>query len=148
MIKEEIEHYLYTHIPLSAAMRVRVEDATWEHIALTAPLEPNINHRQSAFGGSVSSLAMLTAWTLVYFRLRKLNRMARVVIHKNEMQFNKPITGPFIAETHALDEPTWELFDKTLQRHGIARIDVRVRIMFAGIEAARFTGSFVALSTL
>ncbi len=148
MQKEEIEHYLFTHIPLSTAMRVRVVEADWDHVMMSAPLEPNINHRQSAFGGSVASLAMLAAWTLVYFRLRKLNHLARVVIHQNEMQFSKPITDKFEAVTDPVSDADWEHFDKVLQRKGIARIEVTVRIIYAGVEAGCFRGKFVALSTL
>ncbi|HED11611.1 MAG TPA: thioesterase [Caldithrix abyssi] len=148
MQKEEIEHYLFTHIPLSTAMRVRVVEADWDHVLMSAPLEPNINHRQSAFGGSVASLAMLTAWTLIYFRLRKHNHLVRVVIHQNEIHFTKPITDKFEALTDPVDDADWEHFDKMLQRKGIARIEVTVRIMFAGVEAGCFKGRFVALSTL
>ena len=50
-----LEQYLHAHIPLSAAMGVSVVQVADEAITLSAPLEPNINHRDTVFGGSASA---------------------------------------------------------------------------------------------
>ncbi len=57
MTPSELQTYLHTHIPLSKAMEVEVVQATPDIIELRAPLAPNINHRGTAFGGSISTLA-------------------------------------------------------------------------------------------
>jgi hypothetical protein len=49
-----LEQYLHEHIPLSAAMGVKVVQADPQCVVLTAPLAPNINHRDTVFGGSAS----------------------------------------------------------------------------------------------
>ena len=48
----EVQTYLHDHIPLSAAMGAGVSQADTEIVRLSAPLEPNLNHRATAFGGS------------------------------------------------------------------------------------------------
>jgi thioesterase domain-containing protein len=58
----ELERYLHEHIPLSHAMRVGVVTVDAGTVVLRAPLEPNINHRETVFGGSASALAILAAW--------------------------------------------------------------------------------------
>ncbi|WP_436054037.1 YiiD C-terminal domain-containing protein [Phenylobacterium sp. LjRoot225] len=45
---------------MSKAMQVEVIAAKTDATILRAPLEPNINHRETAFGGSVSALAILS----------------------------------------------------------------------------------------
>ena len=67
---QDLEHYLHEHIPLSRAMQAQVLAASTEGITLGAPLAPNINHRETVFGGSASALAILAAWALVHTRLR------------------------------------------------------------------------------
>mgnify|MGYP006388543281 CR=1 FL=1 len=67
---DELERYLHREIPLSAAIGVRVEVAGPGGVVLAAPLEPNVNHRGTAFAGSISALGMLTAWATVQLRLR------------------------------------------------------------------------------
>ena len=66
----QLQLYLHQHIPLSAAMQVRVLAATPDEVLLQAPLAPNINHRETVFGGSASALAILAAWSLVHTRMR------------------------------------------------------------------------------
>ena len=70
MIDElSLERYLHEQIPLSSAMQVSVESATSESVVLAAPLAPNTNHKLTAFGGSVSALGILAAWSLLHVRL-------------------------------------------------------------------------------
>ena len=52
MTPSELQTYLHQHIPLSQAMQVTVMEASLQQVVLTAPLVPNINHRETVFGGS------------------------------------------------------------------------------------------------
>lgn len=63
MIEADLQAYLHRQIPLSAAMQVSVVSATLDSVVLSAPLAPNINHKYTAFGGSVSALGILAAWS-------------------------------------------------------------------------------------
>jgi thioesterase domain-containing protein len=62
MDARELEDYLHVHIPLSAAMQVAVVAVDASGVTLAAPLAPNINHRDTVFGGSASAVAILAAW--------------------------------------------------------------------------------------
>ena len=75
-----LEQYLHRQIPLSAAMRVTVRGATLESVILAAPLEPNLNHKSTAFGGSLSALGILAAWSLVHLRLLEEGVKCEIVI--------------------------------------------------------------------
>ncbi|PSB47247.1 YiiD C-terminal domain-containing protein, partial [Chamaesiphon polymorphus] len=61
----DVEQYLHEHIPLSKAMAVSVSSIDSSGVILSAPLQPNINHRSTVFGGSISAVSVLSAWTLV-----------------------------------------------------------------------------------
>ena len=61
MDTKSLENYLHEHIPLSKAMGVTVRSVSGEAVTLAAPLAPNINHRETVFGGSASALAILAA---------------------------------------------------------------------------------------
>jgi thioesterase domain-containing protein len=81
----ELEQYLHKHIPLSKAMGVVVVSANAETAVLQASLAPNINHRETVFGGSASALAILAVWSLLHTRLRGSGIEARLVIQRNTM---------------------------------------------------------------
>lgn len=140
----DLERYLHRQIPLSSAMKVSVVSATAESVVLSAPLEPNINHKSTAFGGSLSTLGILAAWSLIHLRLREEGLVCEVVIQSNQMDYDQPVTGPFIASSSLADANAWPGFLKTLTRRKLARIEVRSILTFEGLTAGRFTGRFVA----
>jgi len=140
----DLKTYLHTHIPLSAAMQVAVVSATPEAVTLSAPLAPNINHRSTAFGGSVSTLAILSAWSLVNLRLKAEGLQTRLVIQSNRMDYDAPIDGDFTAAAVLADAAAWPLFLKMLQRKGRARIVVQSVVRCGEAVGGRFEGEFVA----
>ncbi|HEX2139911.1 MAG TPA: YiiD C-terminal domain-containing protein [Woeseiaceae bacterium] len=144
MSPAELEHYLHEHIPLSRAMQLTVLNAEDGEAVLAAPLGPNINHRETAFGGSVSALAILAAWSLLHVRLGDARTTHRLVIQRNTMDYRLPIRGQFIARASLTSPEHWERFQRTLARRGRARITVSSVIEHAGQTAACFRGEFVA----
>src|ERR1700761_3699561 len=122
MLTTEMEAYLYSNIPLSAAMGVRVKVATPERVLLWAPLGPNINHHQTVFGGSGVVLATLASWTLLHLRLKHARFDAQLVIQRSSMKYERPIPGDFQAVCRFADETAWRRFGTTLERRGRARI--------------------------
>lgn len=146
MTPSELEAYLHEHIPLSAAMGVRVEEAAPGAIALWAPIAPNINHRGTVFGGSAASLATLAAWSLVHTRLAAGGVDARLVIQRGAIDYLKPLEGDFTARCAIADESAWSRFAAALARKGKARIAMTADLHCGGLHAATFTGAFVALA--
>jgi thioesterase domain-containing protein len=145
VLPAELEQYLHEHIPLSQAMAVSVVSVEQCAIVLRAPLAPNINHRETAFGGSASALAILAAWSLLHTRLRADGLASRLVIQRNTMEYEQPILGVFTAQS-TLEQPTqWQQFTRMLTRKGKARITVSSVLQHSGQVVGRFTGEFVAL---
>lgn len=147
MTPSDLEKYLHDHIPLSAAMQVRVEEACEERVVLGAPLPPNINHRDTVFGGSASALAILSAWSLLHTRLTAAGYRTRLVIQRNTMSYEQAIAGDFTARAQAPGPEAWTAFTRMLERKGRARITVQSTLWYEGHEAGRFEGEFVALGT-
>jgi len=130
-------------------MGVIVRSISGERVALIAPLAPNINHRQTAFGGSIASIATLAAWAYVHFRLRdEVTFSYRVVITKGETDFIYPVTGEFIAICDAPDSANWLRFRKGVSGHNKGRITLLTHIVSESEPdkpLATFVGTFVAL---
>lgn len=142
---QSIRAYLYEQIPLSKAMEVEVIKATNKLVILAAPIKPNINHRSTVFGGSASALAILSAWSLINFRLQNERLSARLVIQKNTISYEKPILKDFEAICSLNETETWARFIKTLQRKKKSRIAVNASIQCQGERVSEFNGVFVAL---
>lgn len=141
----ELEHYLNAHIPLSKAMEVEVLQLGPDHVLLGAPLAPNINHRETVFGGSASAVAILAAWSLLHTRLLREGISTRLVIQRNQMDYDAAITGDFRAESALAQPEDWPLFLRMLRRKGKARIAVHSVLSCKGEVVGRLQGEFVAL---
>jgi thioesterase domain-containing protein len=141
----DMESYLHSNIPLSAAMGVRVKVATPGHVLLAAPLAPNINHHQTVFGGSGAVLATLSAWTLLHLRLQAERLDAELVIQRSSMEYKRPIAGDFEAVCRFADDSAWQRFRSALERRGRARMTLHAQLLHAAQEMGSFTGDFVAL---
>lgn len=147
MTAAELEHYLHQHIPLSSAMQVSVEAASPEGVTLGAPLPPNINHRDTVFGGSASALAILSAWSLLHIKLAAGGHQTRLVIQRNTMSYERAILGRFTAHAQAPAPEPWKAFARMLGRKGRARIAVSSTLRYEGQDVGHFEGEFVALGT-
>jgi thioesterase domain-containing protein len=145
MDAKNLEQYVHDHIPLTQIMGVKVREATEDKVVLFAPLEPNMNHMHNIFGGSASTVAILAAWCLVFTKLALQGVSGHVVIHKNSMLYEKPITGGFIAIAQNIDPKAWTKVVNALARHRMARIVVTTILEFEGHQVGHFVGEFVVL---
>ncbi len=146
MNADELTNYLHNHIPLSAAMQVRVAACQEDGVSVAAPLAPNINHRNTAFGGSLASIATLAAWSLLHLRLTQLGIDARLVIKRSSMNYTAPVDAEFTATAAAPAAETWAAFLGMLTRKGKGRIVVSARLESRGSDAGSFEGEFVAVA--
>lgn len=142
-----LQKYLHDHIPLSKAMQVAVVSVAEDTVVLAAPLAPNINHRDTVFGGSASALAILSAWALLHTRLSDAGIDSRLVIQRNSMSYELPMDGGFSARSFFDQPQDWNVFTRMLARKGKARIAVSAVLEFGGQVAGRFSGEFVALGS-
>jgi len=148
MVKiRSLEEYLHAHIPLSKAMGVKAIEASINSVKLSAPLSPNINHRETVFGGSASAVAILSAWSLLYLRLKNENINSRIVIQRSTMIYERPITDMFTASSGVPEPSDWFKFLATLKRKHRARVKVNSILHCNNEKVGEFEGDFVALDT-
>lgn len=145
MTLEDITRYLHEQIPLTRHLGAVVEHRDATSLRIAAPLAPNLNHRSTAFGGSLSAVAILSGWALVQFALRDLGIDGRVVIQSSAVDYEAPVDGDFTATASLPPAAEWDRFLKTLSRHHRARVRVRSTIRSAAGTRGSHEGTYVAL---
>jgi thioesterase domain-containing protein len=142
-----VQDYLHEHIPLSAAMGIQVSRCDAAAVELRAPLEPNLNHRATAFGGSLSAIGILAAWTWLHSRLRGEGVESRLVIQQNTIDYLLPVAGELRAVCRAPDDASVQRFLRIFQRHGRARLSLDSTLHEGDSEdvSGRLQGEFVVL---
>ena len=139
----ETEHFLHEQIPLTRAMGVQVESYDGETLVITAPLEPNHNHLGTAFGGSLSAIATLTGYSLLWLMLG--DRTAHIVIRESTIRYRRPVRRVIRALCQPPDAATISDFKTLFAETGKARMNLQVTIQEEGQICVEFSGEFVAL---
>lgn len=142
---EQLQQTLYTAIPLTREMGLRVAAYDGQTLQLAAPLAPNVNDKGTAFGGSLYNIAVLCGWSLLRLKLNEagLNKK-NIVIHEAHTRYLLPVTGELHAACTLTGDALTE-FLQPLQKKGRARITLTVAIHQQDKSAVEFTGQYVAL---
>lgn len=144
--RAELQRYMHARIPISQAMDVAVVGASADAVTLAAPLAPNINHRDTIFGGSACAVALLAAWALLLLRLKRDGLDGYIVVRRHTMNYERPMPGDFTA-TAAIDGAVaWPPFVEALQRKHRARIFVTVLLECRNETVATLEGEFAVVA--
>jgi len=141
----EVLEYVQEHIPITGHFGVGLANYTGESLEVLAPLAANINHRNSAFGGSLSAVGILSGWALLFIKMRELGVQNTLVIQSSNFQFTAPVAGDFSAQCCLPEAAVYARFLKILERKGKARIALDSTIICEGEVCGTHRGEYVAI---
>jgi thioesterase domain-containing protein len=121
---QRLEHFILDGIPLARAMDLRIVAADERHLAMTAPLGPNINDKGCAFGGSLASVMTLACWALVEWQLRQHGQACDLFVGDSSIRYLAPVWDDLRAEATLAPGEHWHTFLATLEARGRARTEV------------------------
>jgi thioesterase domain-containing protein len=140
---QELEQTLHAEIPITRQLGLTVLGYQDETLALRAPLEANINHKGTAFAGSINAVTTLAGWGLLWLLLQEARLSARIVIQESTIRYRHPITQDMVATCRKPAPAHLEPFFLMLQRKGIARLELQVHIWQLEHLAVEFSGRYV-----
>lgn len=147
MTVAEAQDYIYTNIPITKAMGMRIEKLSNNEVQLSLPIDKNINHRGSAFGGSIDSLFLTTGWAFIRFLIDHYTPTPIIVGSRGETSFIKPVLTDFVSQLEMPDEVEIQKFLSTFERFGKARITLKAGIYEDDELYASFEGDYVVVKS-
>lgn len=142
----ELQAFFVNHIPITTQMGLQVASLDAACIRISAPLDPNLNDKNTAFAGSLSSVLTLAGWGLVTSKLCALGIDADVMIHKCELLYNLPVDCDFSAYCDLPAPAAWQRFMQTLQARGRSRIIMNSWIAAPNNAAVTMAGRYAVIS--
>src|SRR3569833_1080547 len=139
----ELGRTLQDEIPLTRAIGI---SPAWEDegLELWAPLAPNVNHKDTAFAGSLASMATLAGWSFLWLLLRQEGLVGKIVIQDCSVRYLRPVTREIRARCAAPDPSALQSFLATFRKRGRARIELRAEIREGDQLAVELVGRYVA----
>jgi thioesterase domain-containing protein len=127
-ISKKLKQFFIDHLPITQFMGLEVESYDGKTLILTAPLEPNINDKQTAFGGSLYNTAVMACWGMIYLKTQEKNVICNQVVTEGSMKYIAPVDSRIRAICHAPSEEELASFFDHFERKGKARISLEAAI--------------------
>jgi thioesterase domain-containing protein len=140
---QELRETLAREIPITQHLGISIESYDDAGLTLKAPLQQNINHKSTAFAGSLNALLTLAGWGLLWLLLKERDIHAQIVIQESMSSYLRPVTCDFSARCHKPDPTHIARLETTLRKKGKARLEVQSEIREADIVAVTFSGRYV-----
>src|SRR5690606_34787227 len=118
-----LEQLLHQDIPLTRALGLNVLAWDGGELRLGLPLEANLNHKSSMFGGSLYCGAVLAGWGWLHLSLREVDiEDGHIVIQQGQIDYAEPVLGDAVAVCAAPAAAEWDRFVALYRRRGLARL--------------------------
>jgi thioesterase domain-containing protein len=142
---QALREKLRASMPITDALGLTVVDRVGTGVVLGAPLAPNINHKGTAFAGSLNAAATLAGWGSIWLILREHGVRSHVVIQDSAVHYFRPVTGDFTARCTPPSAAALKRLVDAVRKKGRGRLQLDVTIADHGGDAVRFHGRYVAL---
>ena len=138
---EQLTIALHEQIPMTRFLAIRFVELEPCRIVLSAPLQPSLNHRGTAFGPGVFTALSLAPWLLLVRMAWSMRLKAQILLRRSEFALHRPINSAFRAECDALPSLDIDQF----RTEGRARLAASSRVLIDDGEPA---ASYAALFTI
>ncbi|MBC7711933.1 MAG: YiiD C-terminal domain-containing protein [Rhizobacter sp.] len=124
MNKEIIQKIIEKEIPIVKSMGVEFSNFSHDSCTIIVPLEPNHNHKGTAFGGSLYSACTSACYGLM-FALQREDDLSEfeLMIGEGSIRYIKPVEKDFFVEANLLPED-WILLKEKIQKNGFGKISL------------------------
>lgn len=143
MILQEIQNKIHTQIPMTKLMQLKLKEINNDFLITQAPLNINVNDKGTAFGGSLSSIAIISSWCMAYYLSKQFNLdNSSIVIVNNETKFLRPVTKDIICTTFIPKEEELKILHSKLEVKNSGTIKIYAQIIENEKICVDFRGTY------
>lgn len=141
-----LDEFFQQHLPITRYLNMRSHAFSAERFSLAIDLQPSLNDKLTAFGGSLYCLCVMNCWGMVYLQGRRRGFNPNMVVHHAEIDYLAPVDDDVIVATcEQADESYWDQVYRNFDRKGKARCEVASTILSGDKTAVRFSGKYAMI---
>lgn len=139
----DLKQWIYDKIPAVKNFEFEIQTLKPGFVSLKVPLQAHINHKGTAFGGSLYNSAVLACYLLVYSEMTAIGVSSdSFVISEGSMKYIKPVEGDFEVKV-GWSQVQLDSMVTALRAKKKARWTLFAEIECSGVKCAEFQGRFV-----
>ena len=139
-----LEEKLHSQIPMTRLMKLQIKSFDSQKLITKAPLDININDKGTAFGGSLSTMTIISSWSVCLLFTEQLGyEGSMIAIIKNQTSYKAPVTKDIICHTFLPSEEELKLLEKKLKEKGSASLKIKSQIIEDEKVCVDFEGIYV-----
>lgn len=140
-----LNDFVINTLDLAVAMDIAIESYDRSSLVLSAPLEKNINDKNTAFGGSLYVLNVMTCWGMVYMKCREGGvEIPNIVVSHAEIDYLAPVPDKkIIASCTVTDE--FDGFIEYYRGNSRSRVKLQSSVVTDGKTAVLFKGKYAII---
>ena len=140
----KLQNKLHKQIPLTKMMDIEIDSYNKTNLITTAPLNININDKGTAFGGSLSTMTIISSWSMCWLISQELGFDSKnIVVIKNENSYKRPVTKNIFCYTQKPSDEEIEILKNKLLNKRSASIKIYSKIIEDNEECVTFEGIYV-----
>lgn len=140
----KLQKKLHAQIPMTRLMKLRIDEYNNNELITSAPLDININDKGTAFGGSLSTITIISSWSLCWLICEELGiKNENIVVIKNETNYKRAVTKDIICYTIKPTKKEIDILKEKLERKGSGSIKISSSIIEEDNTCVEFIGYYV-----
>jgi len=144
MLIKELVNKLHNEIPLTKFMDIHIKNYNEKELITTAPLDVNINDKGTAFGGSLSTMTIISSWSMCWLISKELGFDSKnIVVIKNENSYKRPVSKDIVCYTQKPSIEEIENLKQKLLSKKSASIKIKSKIIENDEICVDFIGYYV-----
>jgi len=144
-VSQQLSQFFATHLPVTQFMQMDVESYDGKTLILKAPLAPNINDKQTAFGGSLYNASVMACWGMAHLKTLEAGIVCNQVVTKANIEYLAPVHGDIRAICESPSDDEIKKFISQFHAKGRSRLTLHARIECSGKLAVKFEGTYAIL---
>ena len=139
-----LEEKLHSQIPMTKLMQLHIKSMNNAKLITTAPLDVNINDKGTAFGGSLSTITIISSWSICWLLSQELGFDCKnIVVIKNENSYLKPVTKDIVCQTIKPTQDEIQIVKTKLETKGSASVKISSKIIENDQTCVEFDGIYL-----
>lgn len=145
-IAKHLTEFMDTHLPIAADLGIQLAHYQGDQLVLSAPLEPNINDKATAFGGSIYCVCVMSCWGMVYLKAKEHGITSpNIVVSHAEIDYMRPVAGEIVAKCQLESADSFEPFFEAHKEKGKAKIKLNSVVEHNNKTAVKFFGHYALI---